>query len=227
MVSTAIAARAWPPVVLVQIAKRRDSLQLGPQLLRSISHEYTSALAMAKAESAASPVLVQPVLFHPNRTEVLWLSTLGESVRALSEDKPVVAYRLAMRAPPIREQVPILWRNWLGYKSSVAAIQSCIDAIALIVNAALQMQLVRLAANVGLHQAEVGEFPQSLEMLVRRFPETHIQDPWLEGNAPLKYDVSAGVIYSVGANRIDEHVPVERSFDTPPTSDDYTVRLIQ
>jgi hypothetical protein len=225
-VSTAIAARAWPPAVLGQIATRRASLRLGPLLLRGIEHEYTSALAMAMAESGASPAPIRPVLYQPNRTEGLWSKTLGQAVRALSEDKPVVAYCLATSTPPVREKVPILWRNWLGYKFSVPAIQSCIDAMSLIVNAELQMQLLELAANMGRYRVEIGELPPSLEVLVKRFPGTNIRDPWLEGTAPLRYDASAGVVYSVGANRTDEHVPVEQSFDTGPTSDDYGVRLM-
>jgi hypothetical protein len=92
-VSTAIAARAWPPAVLVQIAKRSESLQLGPQLLRGIEHEYTSALAMAMAESDASPLPIRAVLYQPNRTERLWSNTLGQAVRALSEDKAPYSLR--------------------------------------------------------------------------------------------------------------------------------------
>jgi hypothetical protein len=225
-VSTAIAAREWPPAVLVQIAKRRERLRLGPLLLRSIEHEYTSALAMAMAESGASPVPIRPVVYQPHRTEGLWSKTLAQAMHALSEDKPVVAYRLATSTPPVREQLPIFWRNWLGYKFSVPAIQFCIDAMSLVVNAELQMQLLGLAANVLRHHAETNEFPSSLEVLVKRFPETNIQDPWLEGNAPLRYDARAGVVYSVGANRTDEHVPAEQSFDTGPMSDDYGVRFM-
>jgi hypothetical protein len=177
------------------------------------------------ARSDASPVLLRPVLFQPNRTEDLWSKTLGQAVRALSEDKPVLAYRMATGAAPVREQVPIFGRNWLGYKRSVPAIQSCIAAMALIANAELQTQLLELAANAGRYQAEIGELPPSLQILVKQFPDTDIRDPWLGGTAPLQYDSSAGVVYSVGVNRTDDHMPIEKSFDASANSDDYGVRL--
>jgi hypothetical protein len=225
-VCAGIATRAWPPAVLDAIAQSSVSLRLGPHLLRSIEHEYRVALAMAEAESGASPALARPVLYQPNRTEGMWRSTLGQAVRALSENKSASAYRLATSTTPVREQVPVFWRNSLGYKFSVPAIQSCIDSISLIVNAELQMQLLLLAANIGRHHAEIGVAPKSLEALVERFPKTNIQDPWTEGATLLRYDASAGVVYSVGANRTDEHVRIEQSFETSSTSDDYGVRLM-
>jgi hypothetical protein len=225
VVCAASAASEWPPATLTAIGGYGMTVQLGPLLIRSIKDEYVAALDTARAESADSPALLRWLLYQPNRTERMWSDTLGRAVAAASGGKYVAAYRFATDTPPVRERAPIFGRNWLGYKVSVPPIESCINSISHVANAELQMQLVRLAANIARYRAEVGAVPASLELLAKRFPDTRIADPWTEGTAPLRYDAERGIVYSLGPNRSDEHPQLAEDFETSPTWDDYGVRV--
>jgi hypothetical protein len=120
----AIAAAEWTPAMLAAISQLEVNFDLGPPLLRSIEYEYRSAIALAKAESRATPVFVREVVYQPNRTEALWSTTFGRAVVLLRNERFAEGYRLATAPPPVGDDVPPFWRNWLGYQFSAPSIQA-------------------------------------------------------------------------------------------------------